>query len=121
MESSGNIIPKVLKKVLSANTNVQRELHKATTNSDHSQPILSILHFNDVYDIQSKYGSRGVCNFKAQVEALRKEYPHALTLFSGDCFSPSTLTNIKNGWQMVHAMNTLNIDVACYGNHEFDF
>jgi 5'-nucleotidase len=31
------------------------------------------------------------------------------------------LTNIKDGWQMVHAMNTLKIDAACYGNHEFDF
>jgi len=59
----------------------------------------------------------GACYFKAKVEALRKYNPKALTLFSGDCFSPSTLTNIKEGWQMVHALNQIGIDCACFGNH----
>lgn len=63
----------------------------------------------------------GVVHFKAKLEQLRQENPNALLLFSGDCFSPSTLTNIKEGWQMIHALNTLKIDVAQYGNHEFDF
>jgi len=82
---------------------------------------LTIIHFNDVYDLQPKGGSMGVCNFKARLEQLRLENPEAVTLFSGDCMSPSTLTNIKEGWQMVHALNTLKIDCACFGNHEFDF
>jgi 5'-nucleotidase len=59
----------------------------------------------------------GVCHFKAKVEELRKENPKAITLFSGDCFSPSTLTNIKGGEQMVFALNKMGIDCACYGNH----
>ncbi len=63
----------------------------------------------------------GVCYFKAKIDALRKENPKAITLFSGDCFSPSTLTNIKGGEQMVYALNGIGIDCACYGNHEFDF
>jgi 5'-nucleotidase len=62
----------------------------------------------------------GVCNFKAKVDQLRKENPYAITLFSGDCFSPSTLTNIKGGGQMVYALNEVGIDCACFGNHEFD-
>lgn len=85
------------------------------------RPALTIIHFNDVYDIQPKGGSMGVCNFKAKVEQLREQFPQALTLFSGDCMSPSTLTNIKEGWQMVHALNALGVDCACFGNHEFDF
>jgi 2',3'-cyclic-nucleotide 2'-phosphodiesterase (5'-nucleotidase family) len=35
--------------------------------------------------------------------------------------SPSILSRTHSGWQMVKALNTLNIDVACYGNHEFDY
>jgi 5'-nucleotidase len=78
---------------------------------------LTVIHFNDVYDLQPKGGSMGVCHFKAKVEELRKENPKAITLFSGDCFSPSTLTNIKGGEQMVFALNKMGIDCACYGNH----
>jgi len=32
------------------------------------KPALSILHFNDVYDIQTKKGTGGVCNFKAKLD-----------------------------------------------------
>ena len=78
---------------------------------------MTVIHFNDVYDLQPKGGSMGVCHFKAKVEELRKENPKAITLFSGDCFSPSTLTNIKGGEQMVFALNKMGIDCACYGNH----
>jgi 5'-nucleotidase len=40
-----------------------------------------------------------------------------MLLFSGDCFSPSILSNIYEGEQMVRALNKLGIHVACYGNH----
>ena len=85
------------------------------------EPCFSIFHFNDVYDIQPhKTGTRGICNFEAHLQKLRKENPTSLTLFSGDAFSPSILTNIYGGEQMVFALNKLGIDAACYGNHEFD-
>jgi 5'-nucleotidase len=42
-------------------------------------------------------------------------------LFSGDAFSPSILSTIKEGYQMLHCLNQLGIDAACYGNHEFDY
>lgn len=94
---------------------------KDEANSSIDTPILTIIHFNDVYDIQPKGGSMGVVNFKAKLDELKSLYPDALVLFSGDCFSPSTLTNIKEGWQMVYSMNKMGVDVACFGNHEFDF
>jgi hypothetical protein len=31
------------------------------------EPILSIIHFNDAYDIQTKYNKGGIVNFKAKV------------------------------------------------------
>ena len=36
------------------------------------EPLFTIIHFNDVYDLQPKGGSMGVCYFKAKVDALRK-------------------------------------------------
>lgn len=42
-------------------------------------------------------------------------------LFSGDAFSPSVLTNVYQGKQMIQPLNSFGIDVACFGNHDFDF
>jgi 5'-nucleotidase len=44
-----------------------------------------------------------------------------LLIFSGDAFAPSKISRLKQGWQMVHCLKMLNIDVACYGNHDFDY
>lgn len=82
---------------------------------------MTIIHFNDVYDIQpKKNGTAGIVNFEAYIRKLKVQFPEALILFSGDAFSPSTLSNIFEGDQMVFSLNKLNIDVACIGNHEFD-
>ena len=59
---------------------------------------LTIIHFNDVYDIEPhSSGARGIVNFEAYVRELKKQYPDSLLLFSGDAFSPSVLTNIYDG------------------------
>lgn len=80
--------------------------------------MFTILHFNDVYDIQpNKKGLAGIVNFEANLRQLKLKYPANLILFSGDCFSPSILTNIYYGKQMVYALNKLGIDYACFGNH----
>lgn len=57
--------------------------------------LFSILHFNDVYDIQpNKKGKAGVVNFEAYLRKLKTKFPKHLLLFSGDAFSPSILSNI---------------------------
>ena len=94
-------------------------MFEGTTNSEGRE--LTIIHFNDVYDIQPhSSGARGIVNFEAYVRELRKQHPNCLLLFSGDAFSPSILTNIYDGQQMVYALNKLKIDCSCYGNHQFD-
>ena len=86
-----------------------------------SEPIFTIIHFNDVYDIQKmKKGAKGAINFEVAVRKIRDKYPNNLLLFSGDAFSPSVLTNMYEGEQMVWVLNKLGVDVACMGNHEFD-
>lgn len=44
-----------------------------------------------------------------------------LRIFSGDVFSPSLEAAVLRGEHMVDLLNALNVDIACYGNHDFDF
>lgn len=59
----------------------------------------------------------GFVNFYDTYLKLKEEYPDAIIVFSGDAFAPSKLSRVHKGWQMVHCLNMLNIDIACYGNH----
>lgn len=46
---------------------------------------------------------------------------HTFRLFSGDAFSPSLEASVLRGDHMVPLLEALKIDMACYGNHDFDF
>ena len=80
---------------------------------------LTLLHFNDVYEVQSRVREPigGVARF---IEKLR-QYPDAVTLFSGDALAPSLLSTVTKGEHMVKFLNMMNISAACMGNHDFDF
>lgn len=91
---------------------------------EETEPIdaLTFLHFNDAYNIQTnKHGELGFINFYDYVLRKRKEHPSSLLIFSGDCFAPSKLSRVFKGEQMAHCISKLGIDIACYGNHDFDF
>ena len=72
-----------------------------------------LIHFNDVYNVEKSP------QFVHRVRAARGR--STLTVFSGDCFSPSIMSTILRGEQMVPALNLLGVDVACLGNHDLDF
>ncbi len=55
------------------------------------------------------------------VKQIRSESPHTLLALAGDTISPSLLSTVLRGEQMVAAWNLLGLDVATFGNHEFDF
>ncbi|KAM3136159.1 hypothetical protein pb186bvf_011781 [Paramecium bursaria] len=85
---------------------------------------LYIAHFNDVYDIEEQHNEPigGVARFIPKLRELQQQYQgQILTIFSGDVFSPSTLSNIYKGQQLIYPLNQMNIDIACPGNHDFDF
>lgn len=81
---------------------------------------LTILHFNDVYNIEEgpdePVGS--AARFKTALDSFSNLDP--LIFFSGDLFQPSLMGTIYNGEQMIKPVNDFKIDVACFGNHEFD-
>ncbi|CAI2732500.1 unnamed protein product [Schistosoma spindalis] len=84
--------------------------------------ILHILHFNDVYNVeeQKQEPLAGAARFTT---ALKKHGAgkQSIVLFSGDCLSPSYISNITQGQHIPPIMNKMFINCSLFGNHEFDF
>ena len=55
------------------------------------------------------------------LKAERAAAEHSITTFGGDLISPSILSQMLQGAQMIEFMNELGFEVAVPGNHEFDF
>jgi len=89
---------------------------------------LTFLHLNDVYEITPVQGGQrgGLARVATLRQQLLRENPRTYTVLAGDLFSPSALgTATVNGErlagrQIVAAMNSLGLDYATLGNHEFD-
>ncbi|OXA43429.1 Trifunctional nucleotide phosphoesterase protein YfkN [Folsomia candida] len=84
-------------------------------------PDLTIIHFNDVYDVESqkKEPIGGAARFCTAVKKYAQLNP--VVLFSGDCFSPSLLSQFTKGEQMIPVLNHCRTDCSVFGNHDFDF
>ncbi|NEP02482.1 MAG: bifunctional metallophosphatase/5'-nucleotidase [Symploca sp. SIO2E9] len=89
---------------------------------------ITLLQFNDVYEIEPVSGgeSGGLARVATLRRQLKKQNPRTYTILSGDCFSPSALGTAEvngeplAGEQMVAVLNTMGLDFATFGNHEFD-
>jgi 5'-nucleotidase len=90
---------------------------------------LNLLHLNDINEItppQNENARGGLARVATLRQQLLRENPHTFTLLAGDLLSPSGLGNAQiegeaiAGQQMVAVMNTLGLDYATFGNHEFD-
>lgn len=89
---------------------------------------VTLLQLNDVYEITPV--SNGKSGGLARVATLRKQLkrrnPNLLTILAGDCLNPSALGTAKiegeplAGQQMVAVLNAMGLNLATFGNHEFD-
>ena len=82
---------------------------------------LTFLHTNDMDQISGVKGNGGFAELSALLMAERKRSPNSITTFGGDLISPSILSGLTKGKQMIELMNAVDTDVAVLGNHEFDF
>ena len=82
---------------------------------------VTFLHTNDVYEIAPKKAKGGLAELMTLLQAERAAAEHSVTTFGGDLISPSILSGMLEGAQMIELMNALGVDVAVPGNHEFDF
>ena len=61
----------------------------------------------------------------ARVATLKRRLSEAglttILLLAGDFLSPSVASSVFKGEQMVAALNAAGVDMATFGNHEFDF
>jgi 2',3'-cyclic-nucleotide 2'-phosphodiesterase (5'-nucleotidase family) len=82
---------------------------------------ITILHCNDVYLLDPVKGQGGFAPFMNLLRQERARNPASITTFGGDLLSPSILSGLTKGRQMIEVTNAIGIEVAVLGNHEFDF
>jgi 5'-nucleotidase len=84
---------------------------------------LVILQLNDLYDITPVEKGRkgGLARVATLRDRIAAEAPHSIFVLAGDFLSPSTMSSMFQGSQMVAALNAVGLDLATFGNHEFDF
>jgi 2',3'-cyclic-nucleotide 2'-phosphodiesterase (5'-nucleotidase family) len=100
----------------------------AQSKTDDGKLEAVFIQVNDVYEIAPLGG--GKTGGMARVASLKKQYlqqnPNTFLLMAGDFVSPSVYNSLKyngeriRGKQMVESMNAAGMDIAVFGNHEFD-
>lgn len=85
----------------------------------------TILYFNDAHQIMpvvDDLGERGgVARLKAVVNRIREENPDSLLVFGGDLAGGTLFGGLYKGFPMVEAFNRIELDLAAFGQHDFDF
>lgn len=85
------------------------------------EATLTFLQFNDVYEISPVEGRGGFAQLMTALKEERAKAEHSITVVSGDFLSPSVLSNVTKGKQMIEMFNAVGVNVVTLGNHEFDF
>ncbi|KAL2891757.1 Trifunctional nucleotide phosphoesterase proteinYfkN [Ceratocystis lukuohia] len=107
--------------------------YKSNRPSDNpATAYVRLLHYNDVYHLEQSSAEPvgGLARFVSVVNEYREsaetKTAGLVTVFSGDAFNPSLESSLAAdtaalGEHMVPVLNTIGTDVACVGNHDFDF
>jgi 5'-nucleotidase/UDP-sugar diphosphatase len=82
---------------------------------------LTILSLNDIYEILPHNGYGGLAEMMTLLKEEREKSEHYLTTVNGDFLSPSLISGIFRGSQMVDLFNRMEVDLVVFGNHEFDY
>jgi 5'-nucleotidase / UDP-sugar diphosphatase len=74
-----------------------------------AEPVrITVLHTNDVYEIAPQQGRGGLAELATLLQRERAAAAHAITTFGGDLISPSVLSGITEGAQMIELYNLLD-------------
>lgn len=82
---------------------------------------VTLLHLNDLQEVAVVRGKGGIAPLMTLLKQERARNPAAITTLGGDFLSPSVLSGLTRGAHMVALLNAAGVDVAAFGNHEFDF
>ena len=87
-----------------------------------AEPVkITILGVGDVYKFEGGKTRGGMARLNAVARAEKAANPNTLYLFDGDMLSPSLLSGLDKGANMIELSNIVPFDLAVPGNHEFDF
>ena len=79
--------------------------------------VLTILHFNDDYQLTAVDGGNagGLDRLATAVKQARAREQPTLLLFPGDLISPSVESSVFKGAQLIAGLNLLGVDAASLG------
>ena len=108
--------------------NACTSLKNAGVRTDDGKIDITLVQINDVYEIAPLDG--GKAGGIARISTVKKNYlrtnPNTFLVIAGDFLSPSVYNSLSynnskiRGKQMVDVMNTAGVNLAVFGNHEFD-
>jgi 5'-nucleotidase / UDP-sugar diphosphatase len=82
---------------------------------------ITLLGVGDVYKFNGGKTRGGVARLNAVAKAERAANPNTIYVFDGDMISPSLMSGLDKGENMIALTNIVPFDLAVPGNHEFDF
>jgi 2',3'-cyclic-nucleotide 2'-phosphodiesterase (5'-nucleotidase family) len=82
---------------------------------------ITLLGVGDVYKFEGGKTRGGMARLNAVARAEKAANPNFLYLFDGDLLSPSLLSGLDRGMNMITLTNVVPFDLAVPGNHEYDF
>jgi 2',3'-cyclic-nucleotide 2'-phosphodiesterase (5'-nucleotidase family) len=101
-----------------------------STSEKHSSGKLTILYTNDLHShleplkvgwVSETRKVGGFANIATIVKNKKSENPNTLYFDAGDFFTGPSYCSLTKGEAIIDVMNTIPIDAACIGNHEFDY
>ncbi len=105
-----------------------KTLSSTSGSHDNGKIDVSFVQMNDVYEIAPLSGGKE--GGAARIATIKKEWMqknrNTYLVIAGDFLSPSVYNSLKyegkaiRGRQMVEALNSAGLNLAIFGNHEFD-
>lgn len=82
---------------------------------------ITLVHLADVFELSSQDQKGGLAEAAGLIRAMRSKQINTVVTFGGDLISPSFMSSLTQGRQMIELMNDVGVTYAALGNHEFDF
>ena len=87
--------------------------------------VATLLYFNDAHDIRPVLSGGqdrgGVARLATAINTVRDTTPNTRVVFGGDLAGGTLFGGLYKGFPMVQAFNDIGIDLANFGQHDFDF
>ncbi|HEY9291274.1 MAG TPA: bifunctional UDP-sugar hydrolase/5'-nucleotidase [Microlunatus sp.] len=87
--------------------------------------VATLLYFNDAHDVRpvvdDGVSRGGVARLTTVINNARQQNPRSATIFGGDLAGGTLFGGVYHGAPMVDAFNRIGVDLANFGQHDFDF